>query len=116
LSYYAPLIFEQNGEMTGFLTLYTNLGPVIILAEEGPRFNEFLDLAVMVWETRGEKVGTVDLNATSFAEAVRNMWEIDRKKELADRLPPDTVFIEDSDPILDDIVRYLRREISQRYP
>jgi hypothetical protein len=99
--------------MTGFYALFTNQGPVIVIADEGPRFNEFLDLVAKVMKTSGEKVGSVNLEATSFAEAVRNMRNIDRKmQELGGPLPPDTVFIEDSDPIFDDILMYLRREIS----
>ena len=107
MSHGVPVTLDQNGEDQGLWALFTNQGPIVVVGEKGPRFDEFLALATRLEEAsgHGRRVGYLEFGAPSFAAAVNTL--LSAQPDLAHN----TTFIEVSDPVFDDLLIQMRRDV-----
>lgn len=108
MSYCAPLLLDQNGKILGFFGLHTNQGSIVVIAERGPRFDEFLHLAAELAKADGKKVSVREFKATSLAAVLRTI------QSAGVPLREATKYIDDSDPLFEAILTSLRREAPPR--
>ena len=102
MSYHVILSLNEKYEPQGVFNIITSLGPVVLLAEKGPRFAEFLDLAAHMMQASGKKVGFVDLLAPTFQAAVNKLLQMDPN------LAGNAVFVDQYDNLFEDILGQLR--------
>src|ERR1039457_1729069 len=108
MSYMVPFLFNENGKYQGFFAPEIHGNRVIVVGEDGPRFQEFFQLARKLAGASGQRMGLGPQQAESFPEAVQELLQ--RSPGIQDS---GVYFISDTDPLFAELVSYLRNEIAR---
>lgn len=106
MSYHTVLLMNEKLEIEGVFSIQTSVGHVVLVAEKGQRFTEFLDLAAHMVKASGKKVGFVDLKANTFQSAVNNLLKMDPS------LSGNAQFVDQYDNLFQDILVQLRESFT----
>lgn len=98
MKYHVPLSFDDQYEITGISTLYTSLGQVTIIFTNPDKLQRFYRAAERMMAAGGSKIGSVEMEAASMAELVKNLLEMDPSMAGA------VTFLPDSDPLADQLL------------
>ena len=109
MAYVVPFLFDENGKYQGFFAPEIDGKRLIVVAEDGPRFQEFFQLARKLAGAFGQRMGIGPQQATSFPAAVKEVLE--RSPNLQDGV--DVTFISDTDPLFAELVASLRNQIAR---
>ena len=102
MSYQCPVLLDQDYEIEGCFSVFTNVGNIVVIAEKGPRFAEFLDLAANIVDPSGNHIGFIDLEAATFEAAIKELLKMDSS------LAEDAVFINEYDQLFETIIAQMR--------
>ena len=107
MPYHLLMIFDQDAEPLGFYSLYTTVGPVVLLVSDPQALQEIVTYAEANHSAEGNAVGMLELNVDSYDAAVQ--WLMTEAPEWAETVS----FLPENSELFHDIVEQLRESNSQ---